>query len=137
MIPQTQDPQTIPAPALALVAGWLTFRGLIWWCTGFGLLDSPLLLSTPLLDGLVGFMCFALARQLWMGTPGSLPPAILILLMHTTLHFYLLIYLRPEIWLALNAWTKIQVLIESGTSAAMVLVLLFIRPLRQVPKPPE
>ena len=131
MTSQPKEATTIPGPALSLVVGWLTFRGLAWWLTGIGWLNSPLLLSTPLLDGLVGFMCLAIARQLWVGTPGSVPPAILILLMHTTLHFYLLIYLRPEIWLTLEAWTKAQVLIESGSAAVLVLILLFIRPLRR------
>lgn len=127
--PTSSNPSQ-PTPALALVVGWLTFRGLMWWCTGVGWLDSPLLLSTPLLDGLVGFMCLALARQLWVGTAGSLPPTLLILLMHATLYAYLLTYLRPELWTALDTWTRIQVLIESSTAAGLVLLLLVKRPLR-------
>lgn len=115
---------------MAVVVGWLSFRGLVWWGTGFGWLHSPLLLSSPLLDGLVGLMCLALARQLWVGIPGSTPPAILILLMHTTLYAYLLVFLRPESWASLETWTRMQVLIETGSAAAMVLILLLCRPLR-------
>ena len=119
-----------PTAALAFVVGWLTFRGLAWWSTGLGLLESPLLLSTPLLDGLVGFMCLALARQLWVGTAGSLPPTLLILMMHATLYAYLLVYLRPELWTTLDLWTRTQVLIECSTAAGLALLLCVKRPLR-------
>ena len=119
-----------PSATLAFAVGWLTFRGLVWWGTGLGWLDSPLLLSTPLLDGLVGFMCLALARQLWVGTAGSLPPTLMILLMHVSLYTYLLVYLRPELWATLDPWTRTQVLTESATAAGLVLLLCVKRPLR-------
>ena len=130
VIPKPTEPFTQPSAALAVVVGWLTFRGLVWWGTGLGWLYSPLLLSSPLLDGLVGFMCLALARQLWVGIPGSTPPAILILLRHTTLYAYLLVFLRPEAWISLDPWTRVQVLVETGSATAMVLILLIKRPLR-------
>ena len=134
MPPEPSSSSSSPSPgkptaALAFVVGWLTFRGLAWWSTGLGLLESPLLLSTPV--GWTGRLhVLALARQLWVGTAGSLPPTLLILMMHATLYAYLLVYLRPELWTTLDLWTRTQVLIECSTAAGLALLLCVKRPLR-------
>ncbi|MDC0347576.1 hypothetical protein OAN47_04095 [Planctomycetota bacterium] len=119
-----------PEPVLAMISGWLTLRGLAWLATSTGLLDLNFLQSTPLLDGLIGMMCLALARQVWIGTPGSTPPVFVLLLMHATLQIYNWGFLHPELWSSLAVLQRGQIILETGTASLFLAAILFLRPLR-------